>query len=114
MVAYIAASLKAGRPFTHVYDHDSLRETPVGGVVRPDSVDVFDGDRRVFVQGEPAALYHTGSEAYLRLTMEDGGFSGYDHGSEAHFKGLFSGALPGAAIQIYDYQTGRYHNFHVS
>ena len=114
MVAFIAASLKAGRVFTHVYDHDTKRETPVGGVVRPDSVDVIDGDRRVYVQGEPEALYHTGSDTYLRLTMEPDGFSGYDHGSEEHFKGVFSGPLPASAVQIYDYESGRYHAFHVS
>ena len=46
--------------------------------------------------------------------MEEGGFSGYDHGSEEHFKGVFSGPLPASAVQLYDYETGRYHNFHVS
>src|SRR4051812_10511573 len=99
MVAFIAACLKSRRMFTHVYDHDAQRERPVGGVVRPDSVDVVDGNSRVFVQGAPEALYHTGSENYLRLTMDEGGFSGYDHASEQHFKGVFSGPLPASAVQ---------------
>jgi hypothetical protein len=113
MMAFIAASLKAGRVFTHVYDHDAKRDRPIGGVVRPDSIDIVDGASRVFVQGQPEALFHTGSESYLRLTMEEGGFSGYDHASERHFKGLFSGPLPASAVQIYDYETERYHDFHV-
>ena len=114
MVALIAASLKAGRTFTHVYDHDAKREIAVGGAVRADAVDVIDGLSRAVIKGPPEALYHYGSESYLRVTPETDGFSGYDHGSEHHFKGVFSGALPASAIQLYDYETGRYHDFHVS
>jgi hypothetical protein len=114
MAAFIAASLKAGRTFTHVHDHDAGREIAVGGVVRPNRVDVIDGASGAIIQGKPEALYHHGSESYLRVTMEEGGFSGYDHASEEHFKGVFSGPLPDSAVQIYDYETGRYHNFHVS
>jgi hypothetical protein len=114
MAAFVAASLKAGRTFTHVYDHDAKREIPVGGVVRADAVDVFDGASKAIVRGAPEALYHHGSESYLRVTMEEAGFSGYDHASEQHFKGVFSGPLPASAVQLYDYETGRYHDFHVS
>lgn len=114
MVAFIAASLKAGRVFTHVYDHDAKRDIAVGGVVRPDTVDVVDGNSRAFIQGKPEALYHTGSQSYLRLTLEEGGFSGYDHACEQHFKGVFSGPLPASAVQLYDHETQRYHDFHVS
>jgi hypothetical protein len=114
MAAFIAASLKAGRTFTHVHDHDAGREIAVGGVVRADAVDVIDGASGAIIKGAPEALYHYGSGSYLRVTMEEGGFSGYDHGSEQHFKGVFSGPLPASAVQIYDYETGRYHNFHLS
>jgi hypothetical protein len=114
MVAFVAASLKARQVFTHVHDHDAGREVAVGGVVRPDKVDVIDGATRAIVSGAPEALYHHGSESYIRLILEDEGFSGYDHGSEQHFKGMFSGPLPASAVQLYDYETGRYHDFHVS
>ena len=114
MVAFIAAALKAERMFTHVHDHDAGHEIAVGGVVRPDAVDVIEVGARARVHGKPEALYHSLSESHIQLAMEEGGFSGYDYGSEHHFKGVFSGPLPQGAVQIYDHQTGRYHDFHVS
>lgn len=110
MVAFIAASLKAARTFTHVYDHDAKREIPVGGVVRADAVDVIEGGSGARVSGRPDALYHSVSEHYIQLDMEPDGFSGYDYASQKHFKGVFSGD----AVQVYDHETERYHDFHVS
>jgi hypothetical protein len=115
MAAFIAACLKAGRMFTHVHDHDAGKEIAVGGAVRPDKVDLIEGGARARIAGEPGALYHFGTESHIQLLMdEDGGFSGYDHASAKHFKGVFAGPLPDAAVQIYDHETDRWHNFHVS
>jgi hypothetical protein len=114
MVAFMAGSLKAGRTFTHVYDHDAAREIAVGGVVAPDRIDIIEGDAHARISGAPDALWHGASESWIQLKLEEGGFAGYDYGSAQHFEGVFSGALPGAAIQIYDHETGRYHAFHVS
>jgi hypothetical protein len=114
MVAFIAASLKAGRTFTHVHDHDAGRDIAVGGVVRAQGVDVIENGAMARVSGKPDALYHAGSDSYIQLALEPDGFAGYDYASEQHFKGVFSGALPGGAVQLYDHETGRYHAFHVS
>ncbi len=111
MVAFLAASLNAGKTFTHVYDHDAGREVPVGGVVRPDRVDVLEGLTGARVAGEPAALFHAGSQSHIQLALEGEGFSGYDYGSKSHFRGAFQ---EGGAVQLFDHQTGRYHAFHVS
>jgi hypothetical protein len=113
MVAFLAASLKAQRVFTHVFDHDAGREIPVGGRVRPDGVDVVEAGGRRFT-GLPEALLEHPSKSRIQLKLEDGGFDGYDYASGAHFKGVVSGALPQAAVQLYDHETGRYHAFHVS
>ena len=110
MVAFIAASLKAGRTFTHVYDYDHARETPVGGVVRPETVDVIEGQDGARVSGPPSSLFHHASQSHIQLALEAGGFAGYDYGSGKHFTGVFSGP----AVQLYDHETGRYHDFHVS
>jgi hypothetical protein len=112
MIAFLAASLNAGRAFTHVYDHDAGREAPVGGIVRPDRVEVIDGLSGARIAGEPKALFHSGSRAHIQLLLEDEGFSGYDYGSASHFRGLFQEA--GSVVQLFDHQTGRYHAFHVS
>lgn len=111
MIAFLAASLKAGRAFTHVYDHDAGREIAVGGVVRPDRVEVIEGLGRARIAGKPEALYHFGSRSHIRLALEGEGFSGYDHGSASHFRGLFQEQ---GAVQLFDHETGRYHAFHVS
>jgi hypothetical protein len=111
MVAFLAASLNAGRAFTHVYDHDAEREVAVGGIVRPDKVQVIENLTGARIDGEPKALLHSGSNAYIQLMVEDGGFSGYDYGSASHFNGRFQ---EGGAVQLFDHQTGRYHAFHVS
>ena len=55
MAAFIAASLKAGRVFTHVHDHDAGREIAVGGIVRPTRVDVIDGASGAIIKGTPEA-----------------------------------------------------------
>jgi hypothetical protein len=114
LVAFVAGSLKAGRTFTHVHDHDAGREVAIGGVVTPQGVDIIEGGAHARISGLPGSLWHAGSESFIQLALEDGGFAGYDYGSAQHFKGVFSGALPTSAIQIYDHETGRYHNFHVS
>ncbi|MGZ3278248.1 MAG: hypothetical protein ACXWKY_09145 [Caulobacteraceae bacterium] len=111
MIAFLAASLNAGRTFTHVYDHDAGREIPVGGIVRPDRVEVIEGLTGARIAGEPKALFHSGSRSYIQLSLEGGGFSGYDHGSASHFRGLFQDK---GTVQLFDHQTGRYHAFHVS
>jgi hypothetical protein len=114
MVAFMAGSLKAGRIFTHVYDHDAAREIPVGGVVKPEGVDIVEGAAGARISGPLEALWHGGSQSHIQLAFEADGFNGYDHGSGRHFTGVFSGPLPAAAIQIYDHETERYHAFHVS
>ena len=111
MIAFLAASLNAGRTFTHVYDHDAGREIAVGGVVRPDRIEVIEGFTGARIAGKPGALYHSGSKSHLQLALEGEGFSGYDHGSASHFRGLFQDK---GAVQLFDHQTGRYHAFHVS
>lgn len=110
MIAFLAASLKAGRTFTHVYDHDGQREVAVGGIVRPDRVEVVEGGAGARIAGEPKALYHHGSKSHLQLQMEGEGFSGYDYASETHYRGLFQ---PGGVVHLFDYESGRYHAFHV-
>ncbi len=111
MIAFVAASLHAGRTFTRVYDHDAGREAPIGGLVRPDQVALFDGLAGVKVEGKPDALFHAGSNSHIQLVVDGGGFSGYDYGSRAHFRGVFQEA---GAVQLFDHETGRYHAFHVS
>jgi hypothetical protein len=111
MIAFLAASLNAGRTFSHVFDHDAGREVAVGGLVRPDRVEVIEGLTGARVVGEPKALFHEGSRAYIQLAVEGEGFSGYDYGSKSHFNGSFQQA---GAVQLFDHQSGRYHAFHVS
>ena len=114
MIAFLAASLNAGRTFTHVYDHDAERQIAVGGLVRPDRVEVIEvikGVAGARMAGEPKALYHFGSKSHLQLELEGEGFSGYDHGSATHFRGIFQDQ---GVVQLFDHQTGRYHAFHVS
>ena len=111
IVAFVAASLKAKRTFTRVYDHDTGREAPIGGVVRPDQVALFDGLSGVKIDGKPDALYHAGTRSHIQLSMDGEGFSGYDPASKAHFRGVFQEA---GAVQVFDHETGRYHAFHVS
>jgi hypothetical protein len=111
MIAFLAASLNARRTFTHVYDHDAKREVAVGGIVRPDRVEVVESVTGARVAGEPKALFHSGSGSHIQLLLEGEGFSGYDYGSASHFNGKFQEA---GAVQLFDHQTGRYHAFHVS
>lgn len=111
MVAYLAASLTAGRTFTHVHDHDAGREIAVGGVVRADVIDVIEGSGGGRFSGKPElVLDHVGA-SHIQLALEDGGFGGYDYASETHFKGVFGEE---GVVQLFDHQTGRYHDFHVS
>lgn len=111
MVAFIGASLKSGRVFTHVHDHDAGREIPVGGMVRPDRVDLIEGGAGARVAGTPAALLHSASQGHIQIAVEPDGFSGYDYASEKHFKGVIGDK---GAVQVFDHETGRYHDFHVS
>ena len=110
MIAFLAASLKAERTFTHVYDHDAQREVAVGGVVRPDRVEVIENATGARITGEPKALFHLGSRSYIQLQMEEAGFSGYDYGSKSHYRGLFQ---QGGVVHLFDHESGRYHAFHV-
>jgi hypothetical protein len=110
MVAFLAASLNAGRTFTHVYDHDAQREVAVGGMVRPERVEVVEGRTGARIVGEPKALFHEGSRSHIQLALEGEGFSGYDYASKTHFRGVFQ---EGGVVHLFDHQTGRYHAFHV-
>jgi hypothetical protein len=110
MVAFIAASLKAGRTFTHVHDHDAGAEIAVGGVARADKIDLIESGALARISGAPPNIFHHGSQAHINLAVEGDGFSGYDHASARHFAGRFTGS----AVQLYDHETGRYHDFHVS
>jgi len=110
VVAFIAASLGHAGVFTHVHDHDAGAEIPFGGVVGVDRVDVMEGRGRARISGKPARLFHHGSQTYIDLTVEGDELSGYDYASKHHF----AGRLIGSAVQIYDHETERYHDFHVS
>jgi hypothetical protein len=110
VVAFIAACLGAGRMFTHVHDHDAGREIPLGGLVSADKVDVIEGGAHARISGAPASLFHHGSGDHINLAVEGDSLSGYDYASKHHF----AGRLTGSAVQIFDHETGRYHDFHVS
>ena len=110
VVAFIAASLGRAAVCTHVHDYDAGEEIAVGGVVRADKVDVVEGRESARISGKPPSLFHQGSQDYIDLTVEGDTVSGYDYASEHHF----AGRLIGFAVQIYDHETGRYHDFHVS
>ncbi len=111
MVAFLAASLKAGKNFTHVFDHDAGREIAVGGLVRPDRVEVIEGLSGARIAGTPEALFHSLSQSHIQLALEADGFGGYDYASKTHFKGVFGDQ---GVVQLFDHETGRYHDFHVS
>ena len=111
IVAFVAASLKSGRTHTRVYDHDAGRDVPVGGLVRPDRVELLEGATGARVEGAPSSLFHSGSQSHIQLALEGDGFSGYDYGSKTHFRGVFQDR---GAVQLFDHETGRYHAFHVS
>ncbi len=113
VVAFVAASLHSRRLFTHVYDHDAGRRVALGGVVKSTRIDVVDIQGARF-SGKPEQLLDHRAGVYVRLAMTGGGFEGFDHASGGHFTGVFSGAPPDGAIQLFDYKTGRYHHFHVS
>lgn len=110
VIAFIAASLRSQSVFTHVHDHDAGAEIPLGGVVSSDQVDVIEGAARARISGAPAQLFHHGSQAYINLAVEGDSLSGYDYASEHHF----AGRVTGSAVQIFDHETGRYHDFHVN
>ena len=76
MIAFLAASLKDAKTYTHVYDHDGGREIAVGGVVRPDRVEVIEGHTGARIEGEPQSLFHWGSNSYIQLSVAGDGFSG--------------------------------------
>ncbi len=110
LVAFIAASRHAGRVYTHVHDHDAGHEIPVGGVALGPKVDLIEGGARARISGAMPDLLHHGSQTYIRLEPDKDGFSGYDHASGKHFVVVFNGD----AVQVFDHETGRYHDFHVS
>ena len=56
-------------------------------------------------------MFHSGSQSHIQLSLDGEGFSGYDYGSKAHFRGAFQ---DGGVVQLFDHETGRYHAFHVS
>ena len=111
LIAFMAAALMAGRTFTHVFDHDAGREIAVGGRVRPDRVEVVEGASGARITGRPEALFHSGSRSHIQLVLENGGFGGYDYASRSHFWGVFGER---GVVQLFDHETGRYHDFHVS
>ncbi len=110
VVAFIAASLGRAGVFTHVHDHDAGVEIPFGGVVRADKVDLLEGREKARISGKPPSLFHHGSQDYIDLSVEGDDLSGYDYASKHHF----AGRLIDSAVQIYDHETGRYHDYHVS
>ncbi len=111
MVAFMAASLKARRTFTHVHDHDAGREIAVGGAVRADGIDIVEGLNHARFSGKPEAVLDHAAGAHIQLGLENYGFSGYDYASEKHFHGMFAQA---GAVQLFDHDTGRWHAFHIS
>ncbi len=111
MVAFMAASLKARRTFTHVHDHDAGREVAVGGAVKADGIDVVEGLTGARFSGKPDAVLDHAAGGYIQLALEGVGFSGYDYASEKHFHGAFA---PAGAVQLFDHETGRWHAFHIS
>jgi hypothetical protein len=112
MVAFLAASLQTGRVFTRVWDHDARIDVPMGGVVRPQRVDVIDREGRRLT-GPIEALLDPVGGGYIQLALRDGGFSGFDYACGQHFQGVFAAPPPGGAVQLFDHESGRYHNFHV-
>jgi hypothetical protein len=65
----------------------------------------YDMGARVARFGEQ--LYHYGFWHYVSLHVNDGSFSGYDHGSKSHFEGV----VKGTTVQLYDHAEQRYFDY---
>ncbi len=103
-VAVAARSLATGDRISGAYDHSRSRHCPISGTVRPESISLYDHDRRCHFSGSPRSLYDFGTRSHVSLTMNGTSFSGYDFGSRSHF----SGTISGRSVSIYDFGESKH------
>lgn len=105
----VAAASKKAR-VSAVYDYDGGCYRNATADVRNGRVSGYDYTTSSHFNGGSAGKldffdYETSSHVQLRLEGEQ--LSGYDYHTGAHF----NGTVRSGAVSIYDYGTGRYHNY---
>lgn len=102
VVAYVAAGRIRGRFGSSIYSRDEGRHNAMSS-----SYDYGAGAH--YGGAKSGSLYHYGKGCHVQLKERGDRFSGCDYGSGAHF----TGTVRGSRVQIYDYGTGRYHDYTV-
>jgi hypothetical protein len=101
-IAYVAGRLITGREASSIHDKSQAKDIGIEGVVTPDQVKVFDGDRGCYLSGlgdgKAFELYDFGGMYYVELVLDGNSFEGYDHGTPS----LFKGEMKGDEIALYD------------
>ena len=88
---------------TTIYSYGTEHRTKMSG----SRDDFFDHDISARIVRSGTSLYHYGLWHHIDLNVNSTSFSGFDHGSNCHFKGVINGR----AAQLYDHGEGRYFDY---
>ncbi|WP_143331141.1 hypothetical protein [Burkholderia aenigmatica] len=112
-VAAVVGAAALDKKVSSVYDYGSGKFRTVSVHKRDDGgVSGYDFETSTHFSGGSADslnFYDYQNARHVNLKLDGGKFSGYDYDSGFHF----SGTVKSQSISIYDYETGRFHNYRV-
>jgi len=106
-VAFVVARLANGTVADSIFDCTSERQIRFGGTIRPDFINVFDGELGAHLSGSGESghfkLMHYGESHRITLEIAGTHFEGFDHGTSSRF----TGDVNGRSITLFDYGEGQ-------
>jgi hypothetical protein len=106
-VAFVAARLANGSTVDSIFDCAVGRRLRFGGTVRPDFVNVFDGELGAHLTGTGESgrfkLVHYGESHRITLEIDGTHFEGFDHGTSSRF----TGDVRGGVVTLFDHGEGQ-------
>jgi len=108
-IAFVVARSTDQSRRSAVYEYDLGSHTIFSGQVGS-HISIYDHGAGAHIQGPLNQFYHYGARCHIQLNITGSQFRGYDFGTGSHF----SGTVRRQNVQLYDFEDGKYHQYHVS
>lgn len=106
-IAAIVLAHATGKAVELIYDYQEERHRTISARFYGNLLAALDGERRAKLSGELPDLFDHKSRNYIRLTQEDGQYTGFEHQSQTHFRA----EIRGSSVALFDHSDESWSQF---
>lgn len=106
-IAAIVLAHATGKAVELVYDYQEERHRTISARFYGNVLAALDGERRAKLTGELPDLFDHKTRSYIRLSVENGTYVGFDHQTDSHFRA----EMRGESVALFDHSDESWSQF---